>query len=232
MLTLSVVALLVGVPVFTGCADQSWTAYERVPPQHVNLDGELVDLRAQPEDAARASNEGCVACHQNVGDPHQSSLGGITLRCIDCHGGNDKGKTKEEAHPRPRFPDAWSRDGEQSAANPEQSYALLNKEDPVWIRFVNPGDLRVANQACGGCHPAAVLNVSKSLMTTSAHFWGTAAYANGILPNKRSILGESYSPEGVAQKVNNVPDSPMTAAQMDKESVSPFLLPLPRFEAT
>ena len=31
-----------------------------------------------------------------------------------------------------------------SSANPERLYAGINKEDPEWIRFVNPGDLRVA----------------------------------------------------------------------------------------
>ena len=45
----------------------------------------------------------------------------------------------QQAHVWPRFPDAWGTSG-----NPVRSYTLLNHESPEFIRFVNPGDLRIA----------------------------------------------------------------------------------------
>jgi len=231
MLLVCVTGLIAGLVLFTSCAESpEWTEYRQLPAGHSQVHGELVNIRLQGADEASRKSENCVRCHEGVGDPHPNATDPIG--CVDCHGGDASATTKEAAHPSPRYPEAWIRDGALSAGNPERSYTLLNKEDPAWIRFVNPGDLRVANQACGGCHPAEVLNVSKSLMTNAAHFWGVASYANGILPNKRSFLGESYSPEGIPQKVNNVTDPPMTPEQMAAESVSPFLIPLPRFEAT
>lgn len=230
VIALLAVSSVVGLILFTGCADPQWTAYERLPNKHAYVNGELVDLNGQSVAQAAEKSQGCVGCHEGVGDPHQ--LQSDKLGCIDCHGGDATATTKEAAHPSPLHPELWSKDGKLSSANPERLNALMNKESPEWIRFVNPGDLRVANETCGGCHPSEVLNVSKSLMTNAAHFWGVASYANGILPAKRSFLGESYSREGIAQKVNNVTSPMMTQAEMEAESVSPFIIPLPRLEAT
>ena len=38
------------------------------------------------------------------------------------------------------------------SANPKQSYTLLNREAPEFVRFVNPSDYRVARESCGACH--------------------------------------------------------------------------------
>lgn len=100
---------------------------------------------------------------------HLSSA--VRLACVDCHGGQTNAviakdvspasssynEVKQKAHIQPRYPEAWSnKDGKLSAANPQQSYTLLNKEDPAFIRFVNPGDLRVARLTCGACHQSEV----------------------------------------------------------------------------
>src|SRR5262245_24590981 len=91
---------------------------------------------------------GCLDCHRGIEDMHN---GAVNLGCVDCHGGDagvrlapeaSKGSSgyeeaKRQAHVRPRFPDRW-----KSSANPERSYALLNRESPEFIRFINPGDLR------------------------------------------------------------------------------------------
>jgi hypothetical protein len=129
---------------------------------------------------------------------------------------------KQQAHVQPRFPQAWP-----SSANPERSYTLLNQESPEFIRFVNPGDLRVAPDTCGGCHANEVRQVSISLMTTTGVFWTAAAYNNGIVPFKPARFGESYSRNGVAQKIEIVP--PPTPEELQKGQL-PFLLPLPRWE--
>jgi hypothetical protein len=99
----------------------------------------------------------------------------------------------DAAHILPRDEKYWKY---PSSANPQGSYAKLNQEHPAYIRFINPGDLRVARDACGACHLPIIQAQERSLMATSAMLWGGASYNNGILPYKRYILGESYTPEG------------------------------------
>src|SRR5207244_1151989 len=70
----------------------------------------------------------------------------------------------------PRDPAAWGRDRSPvpSSANPVRSYTLLNRESWEWIRFVNPGDLRVADVTCGPCHGREVERVRTSRMAHGA----------------------------------------------------------------
>ena len=44
---------------------------------------------------------------------------------------------------------------------------------------MNPGDLRVAQQACGLCHGEIIRNVDHSMMNHGAMLWGAALYNNG-----------------------------------------------------
>jgi len=87
----------------------------------------------------------------------------VTLGCTDCHGGNAQvfsttsfvqdqkayRNAFDRAHVAPRYPSEWNY---PSSANPQRSYTLLNREDPAFIRFVNPSDYRVVREACGACH--------------------------------------------------------------------------------
>ncbi len=84
-----------------------------------------------------------------------------------------------------------------------RSYALLNQESPEFVRFRNPGDLRIADQSCGSasCHGAIVDKVRTSMMSHGAFLWGAALYNNGAFPLKRPVFGESYNAQGVAQKL-------------------------------
>lgn len=184
-------------------------------------------LETQSQQQADAKSSGCLSCHQGIGDMHESDA--VRLGCVDCHGGNAAATTKEAAHVSPRFPERWQRDGKPTAANPERTYTLLNFESPDFVRFINPGDLRVSAEACGGCHPSQVNSVPKSTMTTSAVFWAAAAYANGILGNKWAVLGESYSRDGKAQKIQ--PIAPPTSEEKIRKGALEVLYPLPRFEA-
>ncbi|MBI3786495.1 MAG: hypothetical protein HY270_24160 [Deltaproteobacteria bacterium] len=197
-------------------------------------------LLRQTQAEADAKSSGCLTCHEGIEPMHASTQ--VTLGCVDCHGGNasvnrgsaDQGSGEYDAamhraHVAPLHPEAWSDPGHPGrlrAGNPERSYTLLNRESPEFIRFVNPGDLRVAGETCGACHSAEVVKVQKSLMTTTALLWGGAAYNNGIVSVKRYIFGESYSRDGLPQKVNTVP--PPSAAEMQR-GVLPFLVPLPAF---
>ena len=126
----------------------------------------------------------------------------------------------------PRYPLAWNY---PSSANPPDSYTLLNREAPEFIRFVNPGDYRVAREACGACHLPTIQAAERSLMSTSAMLWGGASYNNGILPFKRYMLGEAYTPKGEgATIVNPVPVNPF----MTEKGILPRLYPLPAWETT
>jgi hypothetical protein len=183
------------------------------------------DLLRQGAAAAASKSVGCVQCHQNTHDPHFKET--LHLGCCDCHGGNPGEVSKEKAHVAPRFPDAW-----KSSGNPVRSYSLLNHENPDFIRFVNPGDLRIANLSCGlaGCHTKVVLENRMSMMTHGCMLWGAALYNNGAFPLKQARFGESYSPKGVPQRMQTIP--PPTEDEVRRKGVIPYLDPLPRFEVS
>lgn len=179
---------------------------------------------AQAEGAS-APSDGCVKCHTGVGDPHMTPRG---ISCVDCHGGNGLGTSKQEAHTaKPKHPEQW-----RSAANPEDSFTLLNNENRDWVRFVNPSDLRVAEETCGKCHGKGhgdyITKIQKSAMTNSPQVYGSALYNNGSLPTKNYIIGENYSPSGEPQIARTIP--PPTAQETKATGKIPFLFPFPRFE--
>lgn len=184
---------------------------------------------------------GCVSCHVGTDRHTMHQNPAVVLGCTDCHGGDSKVvKPKDaeykgagsatytmamnRAHVNPKFPKAWNY---PASNNPEGSYTLLNREAKEYVRFINPGDLRVAREACGACHLETVQAVERSLMSTSAMLWGGAAYNNGILQFKRYILGEAYTPDGVGALIKNpVPVND----EMTKMGILPQLAPLPAWE--
>jgi hypothetical protein len=200
-------------------------------------------LLRQTQAEADAKSAGCLSCHTGIEPMHVS--GQVNLGCVDCHGGNvgsaakgakpgsaEYAAAQRDAHVAPRHPEKWAdpkNPARLSSANPERSYALLNQESPEFIRFKNPGDLRVAAESCGSCHVNEVGQAKRSLMATSALLWGGAAYNNGIVPAKRYVLGESYSRDGLPVKLNTVP--PPTEEEKAK-GVLPFLVPLPAWNVT
>jgi len=193
-------------------------------------------LIRQTAAAALAKSRGCLTCHGGIEAMHAS--GAVRLGCADCHGGDpeaaapsgaapgdaDYERSKAAAHVAPAHPERWP-----SAANPERSYTALLEEPAAFVRFVNPGDLRVSWQTCGPCHPRQVNAVPKSTMTTSSIFWAAAGYANGIVGSKTALLGEGYTPDGEAQAM--IEAEPLTDEARTAGSL-PKLLPLPRWEIT
>ncbi len=161
-----------------------------------------------------AKSDGCLSCHVRTDQPTMHETPAVNLGCVDCHGGDvtvtgDSSlahddplyvAAREKAHVLPRFPESWHY---PASANPKQSYALLNNESPEFVRFVNPSDLRVAREACGACHLDIIEAGERSLMATGAMLWGGAAYNNGILPYKNYVLGEAYTREGEAAKIES-----------------------------
>ncbi len=176
----------------------------------------------QTRAAADAKSAGCLSCHHGIEPMHESRA--VVLGCTDCHGGNASTRVKELAHVQPLNRGVW-----KSSANPERSYTALLKESVEFVRFVNPGDLRVAPESCGSCHASQVAAVPRSTMTTSSVFWAAASYANGLVSDKRAFLGESYDRDGKPRIVK--PAWPPTPEQV-KYGALPFLFPLPRWETT
>ena len=186
-----------------------------------------------------AKSQGCMSCHQPMDNASMHPTGTVRLGCVDCHSGNPEvikpaqavpgssgyEEAKRQAHPRPRFAE-----NERSSANPVRAYTRWLKEDREFIKFVNPGDLRVAEETCGrsGCHAAEVLRVRTSMMTHGAMLWGAALYNNGALPVKNPIFGESYSPEGEPQRLQTFP--PPTPEETRQKGILPFIEPIQRWE--
>lgn len=187
---------------------------------------DMVDVRLleQTAEEAEAKSASCAHCHQGTRDPHFKSS--LHIGCTDCHGGDATSFEKDQSHVAPKYPEAW-----RTAANPIRSYTLLNQESPAFVRFVNPGDLRIAHISCGtaGCHPQQTLQVRKSMMTHGAMLWGAALYNNGSVPFKWPRYGEAYSMDGKPVRLQTVPAP--TLEEIER-GVLPFLEPLPRFEAS
>jgi hypothetical protein len=171
------------------------------------------------------------------------TTGTVRLGCTDCHGGNaqivlpagvaqERGSTQyqeltRQAHPRPRF-----RENARTSANPVRAYTQWLKEDADYIKFINPGDLRVAEQTCGrsGCHTSEVQRVRTSMMTHGAMLWGAALYNNGAIPLKNPFFGESYAPDGTPQRLQTFP--PPTPEETRTKGVLPYLEPIERWEVS
>ena len=196
-------------------------------------------MAGQSQGEADLKSAGCITCHTQTDESTMHATGTVRLGCTDCHGGNadvrvapgaaansrDYQEAKHKAHPEPRNPKLADR-----SANPQRFYAEWLKESPEYVRFVNPGDLRVAPETCGraGCHPSEVRNVSSSMMTTGGILWGAALYNNGGYPRKDTRFGESYSRDGAPQSVRTIPQP--SAEEMREQGVLPQITPLERWE--
>jgi hypothetical protein len=186
----------------------------------------------KPQDAKQASL-GCLDCHTQTDAHTMHASEAVVLGCTHCHGGDASIRAKgleqnsiewidrqNKAHILPSQPEIFV-----SSANPPNSYARLNDESAEYIRFINPGDLRVAREACGDCHPHEVYAVERSLMTTSAMLWGGASYNNNILPFKKYILGESLTRDGEPRSISDP-----RWKEVESKGGLEKLLPLPAWE--
>jgi hypothetical protein len=242
------ISIVSAAPVDGGARRTPRRARVRAAAVALALLGAEATVAADPADLARQTladagrkSAGCVTCHTATDAPTMHEAEVVRLGCVDCHGGRAEerlaagvapgspayAETARRAHVAPRFPDRWPTSG-----NPERSYAWLNDERAEFIRFVNPGDLRVAERTCGaaGCHPREVERVRTSMMTHGAMLWGAALYNNGSVPFKNPRFGESYAADGTPQRLQTIPQP--TPEETAREGVLPFLEPLPRFEVS
>ena len=199
-------------------------------------------LKGQSDADVEKSSAGCMSCHTTTDNRSMHTNPVVKLGCADCHGGDagrmlptgvargttEYRKVLDAAHVKPRYPVEWNY---PSSANPQRSYALLDKEKPEFIRFVNPSDYRVVRESCGQCHSSIIEASVRSLHSTGAMFWGGASYNNGILDDKQYILGESYTRDGKGVNLLGPTLPPSLAGAAGDASILPMLHPLPSWES-
>ncbi|MGC1615304.1 MAG: hypothetical protein WA736_11505 [Candidatus Acidiferrum sp.] len=202
---------------------------------------DATQVRGQSQEEADRKSSGCISCHTSTDEPTMHPTKTVFLGCTDCHGGNSSVSVssgpapnsaeyiaaKERAHVQPRDPSFKDR-----SALPERTYAKWLKESPEFIKFANPGDLRVAPETCGaaGCHAQEVRASSTSMMTHTGLLWGAALYNNGGYPYKDTHFGESYDRDGQPQSIKTFPTP--TPEETRTKGVLAELDPLYRWETS
>jgi hypothetical protein len=180
-------------------------------------------LMRQTEEEAGAKSRGCLVCHEGVEKEHASRT--VHIGCTDCHGGDADAAEKDRAHV---LSGDRARDA-RSAVLPDEITGW-HREPADYVRFVNPGDLRVAAESCGVCHPVHSRNTAHSMMAHGAFLWGAALYNNGSYPLKRPHFGEAYDRDGNPARLQTVPAP--TGEEIARKGVLAWLDPLPRWEVT
>ncbi|MGE0102115.1 MAG: hypothetical protein AB7H86_07070 [Blastocatellales bacterium] len=203
-------------------APSVWEPFDRT----TAIGAEPQQAPAARQKKVKATSVGCIVCHKNSESMHADGDEDLDIGCADCHGGNpNETVDKEKAHVQPRHPEFW-----KSSANPERINTMWLKESDEYVRFVNPGDFRAADLACGKCHAKEVIWTKKNMMTHGGMLWGAALYNNGAYPYKDTHFGESYGRDGQIQGLLTNPAP--TAEETRYKGILPYLLPLPRWEIT
>ena len=212
----------------------------------------VLQQAATAQSTSTGKVEGCVSCHGLIEPMHKygttetldklkDGKDAVGLSCTGCHGGNpvpaktgsapgEIERVKKLAHVQPRYPREWQRAGKYTGANPERTNTLLARESWEFVRFVNPGDLRVAGKTCAGsaCHDVESKNVGRSMMTHGAMLWGAALYNNGSFHLKDARFGESYSKDGEPQTLLQS----TTEEQQRTKGILGLIDPIPRWESS
>jgi hypothetical protein len=202
---------------------------------------EAAAFQGQAQEEADRKSSGCISCHTSTDEPTMHPTRTVHIGCTDCHGGNasisiaqgtgtaasEYNSAKERAHVQPHEAVFKNR-----SALPERAYTKWLAESAEYVKFVNPGDLRVAAETCGAasCHAAETRAVSTSMMTHAGFLWGAALYNNGGYPTKNTRFGESYDRDGKPQAIKTSP-TPTKEETRDK-GVLPGLDPLLRWETS
>lgn len=139
---------------------------------------DAAELDAAADRGVDAGPTGCEGCHRGIEAMHPEP----PLTCVDCHGGDPAGITVEAAHAP--LPPALS-----SAIIKRLDTDQLDALDPAALRFVNPGDLRVATTGCGsgnaqaggaGCHQPIVEAAQRSVMQTYVGHYTLPRFLAGV----------------------------------------------------
>ena len=168
--------------------------------------------------AAPTDNGTCGLCHEGIEDMHPFA----PVTCVQCHGGDDTATEPETAHVQPR------------GRLPGDERVLGRGVDPAYLRFVDPGNLRVAEASCGPCHPKAVYDVHHSLHASTAGHLGDGLYENGVVDRRGPLFSvfpvkderpdDVERPDTAVRVLKQIP--PMRRS--DPERVSTHFSDLPR----
>ncbi|MCP4502234.1 MAG: hypothetical protein GY822_19930 [Deltaproteobacteria bacterium] len=116
------------------------------------------------------------------GDPHgienAHPFAGVT--CVDCHGGDNTTYVESEAHVLPGTGPAYLRN---------LTTQELDEVNQDYLRFVNPGDLRVTDLSCGVCHADISSRVKNSNMGHTSGEITSARYRAGMQDENRPLYG-------------------------------------------
>jgi hypothetical protein len=180
---------------------------------------------AAPKGGAGDSRS-CIGCHKGIESMHGDGDTEVGVTCVGCHGGHGDASDRAKAHVPPRNKKVFT-----SSANPVEGYTILNHESEEFIRFMNPGDLRVAAKACGKCHAAITGRVQTSSMAHSAMIPQAGLYNNGIHDARRPVFGEAYMPDGTPARLTAGGAHPtQVPPEFARTSLVTKLEPLPQFE--
>lgn len=158
-----------------------------------------VDCAQNPSEAICRSDAACVSCHGLASGPGTAGIENAhpwsPIGCTGCHGGTGvdpadpaRRLSKEEAHVH--LPHAIAEGG--SVTTPTRTayrnhyLGRAGVEDleggRAWLRFANPGDLRVVDDTCAkaGCHEGAGEKVRRSTMSTLVGKLDAMLYAVGL----------------------------------------------------
>jgi hypothetical protein len=232
-----VISLYVAVNSSSVASKQDPVPQSGAPAQTSEVQSDSLRLKQSQADVD-AKSAGCQSCHTSTDSSTMHVSQSVRIGCADCHGGDPTAQVsaglssssaeyqniKIKAHPQPKVL------ANGNSANPVRVYTSWLKEDWNYVKFVNPGDLRVVSTTCGvsGCHTSEVQKVRTSMMTHGAMLWGAALYNNGAFPLKQPHFGESYSPDGKPQRLVTFP--PPTAEETRLKGVLPSLEPIERWE--
>ncbi len=115
--------------------------------------------------------------------------------------------------------------------NPERAYTKWLKETPEYVRFVNPGDLRVAPETCGsaGCHAQEVRSRFDQHDDAQAACCGARrSTTTAAFPIKIRNSARATRRDGRPQSIRTIP--PPTPEETRTKGVLPELEPLYRWE--
>ncbi len=145
----------------------------------------------------------CMLCHNGslegdysgpgIENPHPFT-GAASLQCTECHGGNPNGTDLATSHvpPPPEIGDETFQTTNAKAYFNRLTLTGVDKFADYtvnghtysaldYLRFVNPGDLRVtkAGVGCGQCHVAHSECVNNSLLATETGIYSGAFFTTG-----------------------------------------------------
>ena len=158
-----------------------------------------VDCNTNPNEPICKTDAACIGCHGLASQPGGVGIENAhpwsTLGCTVCHGGvgadpNDPTRKLTQAEAHVHIPHDIADNG--SITKPIRTVYknfYLGRAGveqlpggPEWIRFMNPGDLRVVDATCAksGCHEGAGEKVRRSTMSTLVGKFDAMLYAFGL----------------------------------------------------